>query len=100
MSKKYKVKNKSTELFFDLAKRSFEVSWSELKNIHGGDIKKYIDNACYMSAVVVRVINHITDNFESFIQQEGNHGSIDEVDLKTVTELLVMHSYLFVRKSL
>lgn len=36
MSKKYKVKNKSTELFFDLAKRSFEVSWSELKKYSRG----------------------------------------------------------------
>lgn len=33
MSKNNKVKNKSTKLFLDLAKRSFEASWISYKMI-------------------------------------------------------------------
>lgn len=100
MSKNNKVKNKSTKLFLDLAKRSFEESWISLLKDHDGDIREYISDHDFMSATIMSVIMHIKNNFESLTQKEGNNGNIDEVDLKVIANLLVRYSYLFVHKSL
>ncbi|ENP3848197.1 hypothetical protein ACDH98_003195 [Salmonella enterica] len=100
MPKNNKVKNKSTKLFLDLAKRSFEESWISLLKDHDGDIREYISDHDFMSATIMSVIMHIKNNFESLTQKEGNNGNIDEVDLKVIANLLVRHSYLFVHKSL
>lgn len=52
MSKNNKVKNKSTKLFLDLAKRSFEASWISLQNDHDRDIREYISDHDFMSATI------------------------------------------------
>ncbi|MBG6246585.1 hypothetical protein CS369_21050 [Candidatus Symbiopectobacterium sp. 'North America'] len=96
MSKNNEVNNKSTVLFFDLAKRSFEASWKIFQEVNGdGDTNDYLDDPDFMSPFIMNVMNHIQNNFEKFTAQEGNSGDIREVNFEQVAEKLVWYSDSF-----
>lgn len=94
MSKKNGVENKSTELFLDLAKRSFEASWEFFQEVNGESIE-LLDDSNFMSLFIMYIIDHIQNNFERFTTQEGNSGDIDEVNVEQVAEMLVRYSDSF-----
>lgn len=50
MSKNIEIVDTSTELFCDLAKRSFAANWNMLRNIYGDSISHLIDDADFMSS--------------------------------------------------
>lgn len=52
MSKNIEIKNTSTELFYDLAKRSFEASWKTMQDICSDNISHLVDDADFMSAFI------------------------------------------------
>ena len=99
MSKNIEIKNTSTELLYDLAKRSFEASWKSLQEICSYDISHYIDDADVMSLFIQNVIAHISNHFDRFTSLEGNSGSITEVNFEEVAERLVRHSWEICDKS-
>ncbi|MBF6067336.1 hypothetical protein IE984_28430 [Klebsiella pneumoniae] len=82
MTKNIEIKNTSTELFYDLAKRSFEASWKTMQDMCSDSISHLVDDADFMSAFIRLTINHICHNFEKFTTQEGNQGHLTEVNLK------------------
>ena len=83
MSKESIASNKSTELFYDLACRSFTASWNMFMEVNGdGDANDYLDD-------------HIQNNFERFTVQEGNSGDINQVDFELVAAMLVEYSECF-----
>ncbi|RUR90055.1 hypothetical protein [Pectobacterium polaris] len=85
--------NKSTELFYDLACRSFAASWNMFMEVNGdGDANDYLDAPDFMSPFIIHVINHIQNNFERFTTQEGNRGNIHEVNFELVAAMLVEYS--------
>lgn len=59
MSKNIEIKNTSTELFYDLAKRSFEASWRTMQDMCSDSISHLVDDADFMSAFIRLTINHI-----------------------------------------
>ncbi|MEI3783843.1 hypothetical protein, partial [Pectobacterium brasiliense] len=83
MSKETFIENKSTEMFFDLAKRSFKASWEVLQEING-DSTGLLDDPDFMSPFIINVFDHIQRNFEQFTAQEGNRGDITEVNFEQV----------------
>ncbi|CAG75816.1 hypothetical protein ECA2916 [Pectobacterium atrosepticum SCRI1043] len=88
--------NKSTELFYDLACRSFAASWNMFMEVNGdGDANDYLDDPDFMSPFIIHVINHIQNNFERFTTQEGNSGNIHEVNFEMVAAMLVEYSGVF-----
>lgn len=88
--------NKSTELFYDLACRSFAASWNMFMEVNGdGDANDYLDDPDFMSPFIIHVINHIQNNFERFTAQEGNSGNIHEVNFEMVAAMLVEYSGVF-----
>lgn len=89
MSKKNGVENKSTELFLDLAIRSFEASWEFFQKVNGESIE-LLDEPDFMSLFIMYIIDHIQNNFE-----EGNSGYIGEVNVEQVAEKLVKYSDSF-----
>ncbi|KAA9001618.1 hypothetical protein FJU30_04810 [Affinibrenneria salicis] len=97
MSKNNEVKNKSTRLFFDLAKRSFEASWKIFQEVNGKDNNEFLDDPDFMSPFIMNVIDHIQNNFEKFTAQEGTCGDIGEVNFEQVAEMLVRYSDNFRR---
>ncbi|EHM4471724.1 MULTISPECIES: hypothetical protein [Enterobacterales] len=93
MSKNTMGINKSTELFYDLACRSFSASWNMFMEVNGdGDANDYLDDPDFMSPFIIHVINHIQNNFERFTAQEGNSGDINQVNFELVAAMLVGHS--------
>lgn len=95
MSKNIGIKNKSTELFYDLAKRSFEASWKTMQDICSNSISHLVDDVDFMSAFIRLTINHIRHNFDKFTTQEGNQGNIDEVNYEEVAERLVRNAWVY-----
>ena len=63
MSKNIEIKNTSTELFYDLAKRSFEASWKTMQDMCNDSVSHLVDDADFMSAFIRLTINHICHNF-------------------------------------
>ncbi|MDY4380102.1 hypothetical protein SOV92_20195 [Pectobacterium brasiliense] len=93
MSKEKIGVNKSTELFYNLACRSFAASWNMFMEVNGdGDANDYLDDPDFMSPFIIHVINHIQNNFERFTAQEGNNGNIHEVNFEQVAAMLVEYS--------
>ncbi|WEF10973.1 hypothetical protein M9782_17515 [Pectobacterium actinidiae] len=93
MSKKSIASNKSTELFYDLACRSFTASWNMFMDVNGdGDANNYLDDPDFMSPFIIHVIDHIQNNFEKFTAQEGNRGDITKVNFELVAAMLVEYS--------
>ncbi|MGL3291717.1 hypothetical protein [Salmonella enterica] len=85
--------NKSTELFYDLACRSFSASWEMFMEVNGdGDTNDYLDDQDFMSPFIIHVIDHINNNFERFAAQEGNNGDINQVNVELVAAMLVGYS--------
>ncbi|GKV84237.1 hypothetical protein PEC301296_05490 [Pectobacterium carotovorum subsp. carotovorum] len=96
MSKEKISINKSTELFYDLACRSFVASWYMFMEINGdGDANDYLDDPDFMSPFIIHVIDHIQNNFERFTAQEGNSGDINQVNFELVAAMLVEYSENF-----
>mgnify|MGYP000458633203 CR=1 FL=1 len=96
MSKETVIENKSTELFYDLACRSFSASWNMFMEVNGdGDANDYLDDPDFMSPFIIYVIDHIQNNFERFTTQEGDSGSINEVNFEQIAVVLVCHSERF-----
>ncbi|MEE3663207.1 hypothetical protein V2I52_14890 [Brenneria sp. g21c3] len=96
MSKEKIGVNKSTELFYDLACRSFFASWNMFMKVNGdGDANDYLDDPDFMSPFIIHVINHIQNNFERFTAQEGNHSDINQVNFELVAAMLVGYSESF-----
>lgn len=96
MSKENISSNKSTELFYDLACRSFTASWEMFMEVNGdGDANDYLDDPGFMSLFNIYVIDHIQNNFERFTVQEGNHGDINQVNFEQVAAMLVEYSDSF-----
>ncbi|MGG6154722.1 hypothetical protein ACQSFC_16030 [Salmonella enterica] len=95
MSKNIKVKNTSTELFYDLAQRSLEVNWTTMQDMCSDNILYLIDDADFMSQFIRKVIKHISDNFDKFTKIEGNKGKLEQVNLEEVAERLVRFSWTF-----
>lgn len=89
-----KLENKSTELFLDLAMRSFEASWEYFQEVNGESIE-LLDDPDFMSLFIMYIIDHIQNNFERFTTQEGNGGDIGEVNVEQVSEMLVRYSDSF-----
>ncbi|AWC83350.1 MULTISPECIES: hypothetical protein [Enterobacteriaceae] len=89
-----KLENKSTELFLDLAMRSFEASWEYFQEVNGESIE-LLDDPDFMSLFIMYIIDHIQNNFERFTTQEGNGGDIGEVNVEQVAEMLVRYSDSF-----
>lgn len=88
--------NKSTELFYDLACRSFAASWEMFMKVNGdGDANDYLDDPGFMNLFNIYVIDHIQDNFERFTTQEGNSGDINQVNVEQVAAMLVGYSESF-----
>ncbi|AOR61772.1 hypothetical protein [Pectobacterium wasabiae] len=88
--------NKSTELFYELACRSFTASWNMFMEVNGdGDANDYLDDPDFMSPFIIHVINHIQNNFERFTAQEGNSGDINQVNFELVASMLVEYSENF-----
>lgn len=88
------LKNKSTALFFDLAKRSFKTSWKVLQEING-ESTELLEDPDFMSPFIMNVFDHIQRNFEKFTAQEGNRGDIAEVNFEQVAAMLVQYSDSF-----
>ncbi|AUV54249.1 hypothetical protein B1209_17225 [Raoultella planticola] len=99
MSKNIEIKSTSTELFYDLAKRSFDASWKTMQDICCDNISHLVDDVDFMSAFIRITINHICHNFEKFTIQEGNQGNLTEVNFEEVAERLVRHSWKFCEES-
>ncbi|GKV80608.1 MULTISPECIES: hypothetical protein [Pectobacterium] len=96
MSKEKIGVNKSTELFYDLACRSFSASWNMFMEVNGdGDANDYLDDPDFMSPFIIYVINHIQNNFERFTAREGNNGNINQVNFEMVAAMLVEYSDTF-----
>ena len=96
MSKEKIGVNKSTELFYDLACRSFAASWNMFMEVNGdGDANDYLDDPDFMSPFIIHVINHIHNNFERFTVQEDNSGDINQVNFELVSAMLVGYSENF-----
>lgn len=96
MSKEKIVFNKSTELFYDLACRSFSASWNMFMEVNGdGDSNDYLDDPDFMSSFIIHVIDHIQNNFERFTTHEGNSGDITQVNFEHVAAMLVGYSENF-----
>ena len=96
MSKEKISINKSTELFYDLACRSFAASWNMFMEVNGnGDAKDYLDDPDFMSSFIIHVIDHIQNNYERFIAQGGNNGDINQVNFEQVAVMLVEYSENF-----
>ncbi|MCA7000054.1 hypothetical protein [Dickeya solani] len=95
MSRKNGVENNSTELFLDLAIRSFEASWKIFQEVNGSDKNEFLDDPDFMSPFIMNVMDHIQNNFEKFTTQEGNSGDINEVNFEQVAEMLVWYSDSF-----
>ncbi|MBN3239833.1 hypothetical protein [Pectobacterium versatile] len=96
MSKEKISINKSTELFYDLACRSFAASWNMFMELNDdGDANDYLDDPDFMSPFIIHVIDHIQNNFERFTKQEGNNGDIDQVNFELVAAMLVEYSDTF-----
>ncbi|CAI1968285.1 hypothetical protein R9J58_17580 [Escherichia coli] len=90
--------NKSTELFYDLACRSFAASWNMFMEVNGdGDANDYLDDPDFMSSFIIHVIDHIQNNFERFTAQERNNGDINQVNFELVAAMLVEYSENFRR---
>ncbi|EDH9952686.1 hypothetical protein ACHQIQ_22960 [Klebsiella pneumoniae] len=93
MSKKSIASNKSTELFYDLACRSFAASWNMFMEVNGdGEANDYLDDPEFMSPFIIYVIDHIQNNFERFTAQEGNSGDINQANFELVAAMLVEYS--------
>lgn len=93
MSKEKIGINKSTELFYDLACRSFTASWEMFMEVNGdGDENDYLDDPAFLNLFNVYIIDHIQNNFERFTVQEGNSGDINQVDFELVAAMLVEYS--------
>jgi len=96
MAKENTIENKSTELFYELARRSFSASWNMFMEVNGdGDANDYLDDPDFMSPFIIYVIDHIQNNFERFTTQEGNCGDINQVNFEEVAALLVGYSENF-----
>ena len=96
MSKKSIASNKSTELFYDLACRSFTASWEMFMEVNGdGDANDYLDDPGFMNLFNIYVIDHIQNNFERLTVQEGNSGDINQVDFELVAAMLAGYSESF-----
>ncbi|QSD34188.1 hypothetical protein H5A40_13960 [Pectobacterium brasiliense] len=96
MSKEKISINKSTELFYELACRSFAASWNMFMEVNGdGDANDYLDDPGFMSPFIIHVINHIQNNFERLTAQEGNDGDINQVNFEQVAVMLVEYSESF-----
>ena len=88
--------NKSTELFYDLACRSFTASWNMFMEVNGdGDANDYLVEPDFMRPVIIYVIDHIQNNFKRSTAQEGNSGDINQVNFEQVAALLVGYSENF-----
>ncbi|HDY3020471.1 TPA: hypothetical protein RPD89_004856, partial [Salmonella enterica] len=60
MSKENISSNKSTELFYDLACRSFTASWEMFMEVNGdGDANDYLDDPGFVNLFNIYVIDHI-----------------------------------------
>ncbi|URG54034.1 hypothetical protein IG605_006995 [Pectobacterium quasiaquaticum] len=94
MSKEKISINKSTELFYDLACRSFAASWNMFMEVNG-DANDYLDDPDFMSPFIIHVIDHIQNNFERFTKQEGDNGDINQVNVELVAAMLVEYSDTF-----
>ncbi|HCB1359690.1 TPA: hypothetical protein MYO01_004805, partial [Klebsiella variicola subsp. variicola] len=89
MPKETVVTNKSTQLFLDLAIRSLEASWKLFQEVNGdGDANDYLDDPDFMSPFIMNIIDHIQNNFERFTTQEGDSGSINEVNFEQIAVVL------------
>ncbi|MCM8331291.1 hypothetical protein [Enterobacter hormaechei] len=96
MSKKSIASNKSTELFYDLACRSFAASWNMFMDVNGdGDANDYLDDQYFMNPFIIHVIDHIQNNFERLTAQEGNNVDINQVNAELVATMLVDYSDSF-----
>ncbi|NAT78441.1 hypothetical protein HKX68_09235 [Dickeya dadantii] len=94
MSKEIVIENKSTALFFELAKRSFKASWKVLQEING-ESTELLDDPDFMSPFIMNVFDHIQKNFDKFTAKEGNRGDITEVNFEQVAAMLVRYSDSF-----
>ncbi|EPL6128086.1 hypothetical protein WJE75_002608 [Klebsiella aerogenes] len=96
MSKETILINKSTQVFLDLAIRSLEASWKLFQEVNrDGDANDYLDDPDFMSPFIMNIIDHIQNNFERFTTQEGDSGSINEVNFEQIAVVLMCHSERF-----
>ncbi|ECK6867978.1 hypothetical protein R4U18_001632 [Salmonella enterica] len=95
MSENIEIENTSTELFYDLAKRSFEASGKKMQDMCSDSISYLVDDADFMSTFIRLTINHICHNFDTFTKQEGNQGNLDDVNYEEVAERLVRNAWIF-----
>ncbi|ECS7594095.1 hypothetical protein CJR86_001859 [Salmonella enterica subsp. enterica serovar Norwich] len=95
MTKNIESKNTSTELFYDLAKRSFEASWKTMQDMCSDSITHLVDDADFMSAFIRLTIDHICHNFDKLATQEGIQGNIDDVNYEEVAERLVRNAWVY-----
>lgn len=95
MAKVNVIENKSTDMFLDLACRSFEASWKVFLEINGEGSSDELDDPDFMSPFIINIIDHIHKSYEKFTAQEGNVGDINEVDFERVTVLLVAYTKNF-----
>lgn len=95
MSKNIEIKNTSTELFYDLAKGSFEASWKTMQDMCSDSISYLVDDADFMSAFIQITINHMCHNFDELTTQEQTPADIEDVNFEEVAEKLVRNAWVF-----
>jgi predicted solute-binding protein len=93
MTKNIESKNTSTELFYDLAKRSFEASWKTMQDMCSDSISHLVDDADFMSAFIRLTINHVCHNFELLHKKEIKE--YYRVNFEEVAERLVRNAWVF-----
>ncbi|EGD9106683.1 hypothetical protein DL691_25465 [Escherichia coli] len=95
MSKNIEIKNASTELFYDLAKRSFEASWKTMQDMCSDSISHLVDDTDFMSAFIQITINHICHNFDKLTTQERTPADIEDINFEEIAEKMVRNAWVF-----
>jgi hypothetical protein len=83
MTKNIESKNTSTELFYDLAKRSFEASWKTMQDMCSDSISHLVDDADFMSAFIRITINHVCHNFDKLTRRKAIMGILKRLTTKS-----------------
>ena len=95
MAKENIIENKSTELFYDLACRSFSASWNMFMEVNGdGDANDYLDDPDFMSPFIrIIFVGICSIIFALFINTEiimVKIGSFSTNDIKNMKELQIL----------
>jgi hypothetical protein len=94
MSKNIEIKNTSTELFYDLAKRSFEASWKTMQDMCSDSISHLVDDADFMSAFIRSRLIIFVITLTSLLHKKEIK-EITEVNFEEVAERLVRNAWVF-----